>query len=295
MDIRGAYTALVTPFDASGKIDEARLGALVERQVAQGIDGLVPVGTTGESTALWPEEQTRVVAITAEAAAGRVPVFAGVGASGTAQTIQRAKDARAAGATGLLVVTPPYNKPTQAGMIAHFRAVAAAVDLPVMLYNNPGRSAVDFALESLAALVEVENLVAVKEASGNVLRTQAIVATYGERFAVLSGDDGLTLPVLAAGGLGVVSVTSNLVPGPVAEVTRRYLAGEHAAARALHHRLLPVHRAMFVETSPGPVKAAMAAFGLLAPELRLPLALPAPAVVEQARAALVAAAIEVAS
>lgn len=293
MDIRGAFTALVTPFTREGAIDEPRLRALVERQIQHGVDGLVPVGTTGESTALWPEEQRDLVRIVVEAAAGRVPVFAGVGASGTDQTIARAKDAKELGADGLLVVTPPYNKPTQRGLVAHFRAVAAATDLPVMLYNNPGRSAVDFSVDSLAELVEVDTIVAVKEASGNVLRAQEIVARFGERFAVLSGDDALALPVMAAGGVGVVSVTSNLFPAEVAEVTKLFLSGDQEDARAVHHRLLPVHRAMFVETSPGPVKAVMASHGLLGPILRLPLVMPSADVIARLEAVVAASGMEV--
>jgi 4-hydroxy-tetrahydrodipicolinate synthase len=273
MRFTGTYPALVTPF-RDGELDEEALRALVERLVEGGVDGLVPCGTTGESVTLSDAEQRRVIANVVEQARGRVPVVAGAGCASTRQTIERARSAREAGADGLLLVCPYYNRPTQAGLEAHYRAVLEAVPLPAMLYNIPSRTGVDLSVETLARLADVPALVAVKEATGNVLRTQEILARCGDRFDVLAGDDALTVPVLAAGGVGVVSVTANLLPREVSEVTRLHRAGRAEEARALHRRLLPVHRAMFVETNPGPIKAALADAGRLAPEVRLPLAWP---------------------
>ncbi len=272
----GALTALVTPF-RDGAVDVEALRALVEAQIAGGIDGLVPCGTTGESVTLSAAEHALVVRSVVEQAAGRVPVVAGAGSVSTAHAIELARASRAAGADGLLVVVPYYNKPTQAGLVAHYRALLREVPLPTILYNIPGRCGVDLGLDAMAQLAGVPEIVAVKEATGNVLRSQALVARFGERFSVLSGDDALTLPILAVGGAGVVSVTSNLLPRAVSDVIRLWRAGDVAGARALHLRLLPVHEVMFVESNPGPVKAALAQAGRLAPEVRLPLAWPAEA------------------
>ncbi len=273
VDFRGAYTALVTPL-RDGAVDEDRLRELVERQIAAGIDGLVPCGTTGESVTLTEDETRRVVRAVVEQARGRVPVVAGAGTNSTAKTIHLARVCREAGADGLLLVCPYYNKPTQAGLEAHFRAVLAEVPLPAMLYNIPGRCGVDLSAETLARLSDVQAIVAIKEATGNVLRAQAILARCGERYAVFSGDDALTVPMMASGAVGVVSVTSNLLPAQVAEVAAAMLRGDLAAARALHLKLLPVHEAMFVEANPGPIKGVMARAGLLAPEIRLPMVWP---------------------
>jgi len=270
----GAFTALVTPF-RDGAVDVEALRALVEAQIAGGIDGLIPCGTTGESVTLTATEHALVVRTVVAQAARRVPVVAGAGSVSTAHAIELAHASREAGADGLLVVVPYYNKPTQAGLVAHYRALARAVPMPTILYNIPGRCGVDLGLDAMAQLAEVPEIVAVKEATGNVLRSQALVARFGDRFSVLSGDDALTLPILAVGGAGVISVTANILPWAVSEVVRLWRRGDVAGARALHQRLLPVHEAMFVESNPGPVKSALAKAGRIAPEVRLPLAWPA--------------------
>lgn len=284
----GTLPALITPF-RDGRVDVDALRELVERCIAGGVNGLVPCGTTGESVTLSEAEHTLVVRTVVEQARKRVPVVAGAGTVSTAHTIRLAEIARDAGADGLLLVCPYYNRPTQAGLEAHFRAVAAAVPMPTLLYNIPGRTGVDLALETLERLADVPAIVGVKEATGNVLRSQQIIARLGDRFDVLSGDDALTLPVLSVGGCGVISVSANLLPSETSEVVRRWNAGDVAGARALHLRLAPVHESMFVEANPGPVKAALADAGKIAKEIRLPLVWPSEASIEKVRAALRAA------
>lgn len=281
--VDGVLPALVTPF-RGGKIDEPALRALVDRVIEGGVSGLVPCGTTGESVTLDDAEHARVVRIVVEQARGRVPVIAGAGTVSTKHSIHLAEQARAAGADGLLLVCPYYNRPTQAGLEAHFRAILAAVPLPTVLYNIPGRTGVDLAVETLERLGDVAPIVAIKEATGNVLRSQEILARCGDRFTVLSGDDALTLPVLSVGGRGVISVTANAFPREVCRVVERWVAGDAGGARAEHLRLAPVHQAMFLESNPGPVKAVLAAAGHLAPEVRLPLAWPTEATVARVRA-----------
>jgi 4-hydroxy-tetrahydrodipicolinate synthase len=276
LTLRGTYPALVTPF-RDGQVDEEALRALVEHVIEGGVEGLVPCGTTGESVTLSDVEHRRVIAITVEQAKKRVPVIAGVGTVSTAHTIHLAEQARAVGADGLLVVCPYYNRPTQAGLEAHFRAVLAAVPLPAVLYNIPGRTGVDLALETLERLADVPEIVAVKEATGNVLRSLQILARCGDRFAVLSGDDALTLPILSVGGAGVISVTANLLPDATSRVPRLFFEGKHDEARALHLRLNPVHEVLFIESNPGPVKAALVDKGLIPPGVRLPLVWPSEA------------------
>jgi 4-hydroxy-tetrahydrodipicolinate synthase len=284
----GTLPALVTPF-RDGKIDERALRELVDRCIAGGVDGLVPCGTTGESVTLSEHEHAEVVKIVVSQAKKRVPVVAGAGTVSTSHTIELAKIGKEAGADGLLLVCPYYNRPTQAGLEAHFRAVAKAVPLPSILYNIPGRTGVDLALDTLERLADVRSIVAMKEATGNVLRSQQILAKLGDRFDVLSGDDALTLPVLSVGGKGVISVTANLLPKETSDVVRLWNAGKIEEARKLHLRLAPVHESMFVEANPGPVKAAMADDGHVAKEIRLPLVWPEEASVAKVRAALRAA------
>jgi 4-hydroxy-tetrahydrodipicolinate synthase len=271
--LRGAATALVTPFGADGAVDEARLRALVERQIAGGVRVLVPCGTTGESATLTADEQRRVIALTCEAARGRARVLAGAGGNATAGAVERAQVARAAGADGVLVVAPYYNKPTQAGLTAHFRAVAAAVPgLPVVLYNVPGRTGSNIEAPTVLGLArEAENVVAVKEASGNLSQIMAILRERPQGFRVLSGDDALTLPLMVLGADGIVSVASNEVPDLMSRLADLAAASKWEDARALHNRLLPLMEANFLESNPGPVKAAMALQGLLEERLRLPL------------------------
>lgn len=271
--LRGCGTALVTPFTASGAVNETRFRALVERQIAAGVRLLVPCGTTGEGATLTPDEHTRLIALTVETARGRAKVLAGAGSNATATAIERARAARAAGADGLLVVAPYYNKPTQAGLTAHFRAVAQAVgDAPVVLYNVPGRTASNLAAPTTLALArEVENIVGVKEASGDFSQIMAVLRDRPAGFRVLSGDDATALPLIALGADGVVSVASNEAPDLMTALTEGALRGEWETARELHYRLLPLMEANFIESNPGPVKAAMALMGLLEEQFRLPL------------------------
>ena len=271
--LRGCGTALVSPFTADGTLDEARLRALVERQIAGGVKLLVPCGTTGEAATLTPEEQTRVLRATVETARGRARVLAGVGSNSTASTIERAKAARAAGVDGVLVVAPYYNKPTQEGLIAHFEAVAGAVaGLPVVLYNVPGRTSSNIQAPTALTLArEVDTIAGVKEASGDLAQIMAILRERPAGFMLLSGDDAMTLPLIALGADGIISVVANEVPDLMVRLTDGALQGSWEAARALHYRLLPLMDANFIESNPGPVKAAMALMGLLEEQLRLPL------------------------
>jgi len=271
--LRGCATALVTPFTKGGAVDEARMRALVERQIAGGVKLLVPCGTTGESATLSTEEQQRVIAITIAAAKGKARVIAGVGNNNTAVTIERAKAARVAGADAALVVGPYYNKPTQAGFQAHYAAIAAAIPgFPIVLYNVPGRTGSNISAATTLALArDVDNVVAVKEASGDLSQIMAILRGRPDNFKVLSGDDALTLAVIALGGDGIVSVASNEVPDLMSRMTDLALAGDWTAARALHYKLLPLMEGNFIESNPGPVKAAMAIMGLLEEQFRLPL------------------------
>lgn len=285
MRFEGAYTALVTPF-RNNAVDDKALRDLVEAQIAGGISGLVPCGTTGESVTLSDEEHARVIRIVVEQAKGRVPVIAGAGTVSTEHTITLCRAAKQAKADAVLLVCPYYNRPTQAGLVAHFRHVLHEVSIPAVLYNIPGRTGTDLSVDSLAALADVEEIVAMKEATGNVLRSTEIIAQCGDRFDVLSGDDVLTLPIMSVGGKGVISVTSNVFPAEVTAVTRAALAGDYATARRLHMALVPVHAAMFVESNPGPVKYAMSVRGQLAPEIRLPLVWPATASQQRMRSAL---------
>ena len=271
--LRGCGTALVTPFTATGAVDEKRFRALVERQIAAGVRLLVPCGTTGEAATLTAAEQERLIAVTVETARGRAKVVAGAGSNATAATIDRARAARAAGADALLLVAPYYNKPTQPGLAAHFRAVAHAVaDTPVVLYNVPGRTASNLAAPTTLALArEVENIVGVKEASGDLGQIMAILRDRPQGFRVLSGDDAVTLPLIALGADGIVSVVSNETPDLMANLTESALRGEWETARELHYRLLPLMDANFLESNPGPAKAALAAMGLVEEHVRLPL------------------------
>jgi 4-hydroxy-tetrahydrodipicolinate synthase len=271
--LRGCGTALVTPFTAAGAVDEKRFRALVERQIAAGVRLLVPCGTTGEAATLTASEHEQVIALTVETARGRAKVLAGAGSNATAATVDRARAARAAGADALLLVAPYYNKPTQPGLVAHFRAVAQAVgDTPIVLYNVPGRTASNLAAATTLALArEVENIVGVKEASGDLAQIMAILRDRPAGFRVLSGDDAVTLPLIALGADGIVSVVSNEAPDLMANLAESALRGEWEAARELHYRLLPLMEANFLESNPGPVKAALAAMGLLEEHFRLPL------------------------
>ncbi len=267
---QGSLVALVTPF-RDGKVDEPKLRELVEFHIANGTDVLVPCGTTGESPTLTHDEHKRVVEIVIEAARGRVPVVAGTGSNSTAEAIDLTAHAKKAGAAGALVVNPYYNKPTQEGLYRHFKAIAESVDIPILVYNIQGRTAVNVETETMTRLAKIPNIVGVKEASGSLDQMTQVILACGPDFTVLSGDDTLTLPLMAVGGRGVISVVANIVPRETADITHAALEGDWKRARELFHRLFPLCRAMFIETNPIPVKEAMAMMGMIAPEFRLPL------------------------
>jgi len=274
MRLEGTYTAIVTPFrDAPEQpVDWDALDALVDAQIAGGITGLVPCGTTGESPTLTPEEHGRVIERTIARAKGKAQVIAGTGSNSTREAIATSKHAEHAGADAVMIVVPYYNRPTQDGLAAHFIAVAKSVKVPVVVYNIPARTGSDLAPETLARIAEAApNVVATKEATGDVLRAQKIVQTMGSRMTVLSGDDALTLPMMSIGARGVISVTSNVLPGDVSRVTRLALEGKWDEARRAHLALLSVHEAMFVEANPSPAKAALAMRGVMTDVVRGPL------------------------
>lgn len=271
--MRGCATALVTPFKSDGAIDEERMRALVERQIKGGVHLLVPCGTTGESATMTEDEDARVIALTIEVARGRAKVIAGAGSNSTASAIEYSKHAQELGADAVLQVAPWYNKPTQEGLYAHFHAIATAVpDLPIMLYNVPGRTSSNISAETTLRLARAcGNIVAVKEASGNLSQMMEILRERPPGFAVLSGDDAVTLPLIALGAEGIVSVASNEIPDLMSRLANLALEGKWNEARELHYRLLPLMDVNFIESSPGPVKAAMAMMGLLEENFRLPL------------------------
>ena len=270
----GCGTAMVTPFCPDGSLDEATLRSLVQRQLDAGIDFLVPCGTTGESPTLSHEEHLRVVEITLELAKGRVPVLAGAGGYNTAEVISLAQELAAMGVDGILSVTPYYNKPTQEGLYQHYKALASAVSLPILLYSVQGRTGVNIEPATVKRLASVENIVGIKEASGNIAQMAAILNAVHSDFLVFSGDDAIALPLIALGGRGVVSVASNEIPAEMTLLTHLALQNDFPAARQLHRRYLPLMEVNFVESNPIPVKAAMAELGLLKPVWRLPLVAP---------------------
>jgi 4-hydroxy-tetrahydrodipicolinate synthase len=282
----GAMTALVTPM-RDGQVDARALEELVEAQIAAGIDALVPCGTTGESATLTAEEQAEVVRLVARAARRRVPVIAGAGSNSTVHAIALGRAAREAGADGILCITPYYNKPTPEGLYQHFRAVVEAVGLPTVVYNVPGRTGCDLGVDTLARLCELPAVVAIKEATGSLVRAQQILARLGDRLVVLSGEDAINYPLYAVGARGCISVVANVAPRLVAEAWDAHAAGDAARARALHFQSLPLAEALFVESNPIPAKAALALMGRIAPELRLPLVPMSAPAVAKLRAVLV--------
>ncbi|HPN08433.1 MAG TPA: 4-hydroxy-tetrahydrodipicolinate synthase [Syntrophales bacterium] len=282
---RGAITALVTPFK-NEKVDEAALRDLIEFQIANGIDGLVPCGTTGESPTLSHDEHDRVIEITIDAAKKRVPVIAGTGSNSTAEALRLTRHAYEAGADGALIACPYYNKPTQEGLYRHYQLIAKSVPLPIIPYNIPGRTGVNMSPELMARLAEIDNIVGVKEASGSLKQMNDVLDLCGPEFDVLSGDDGFTLPLMAIGGKGVISVASNIVPADMAAMVDAAEAGDFAAARALHAKMSPLFDVLFIEVNPIPVKAALALMGRIVCEYRLPLCPMAPANHEKLKAAL---------
>jgi 4-hydroxy-tetrahydrodipicolinate synthase len=270
----GTGTALVTPFRQDGALDERALHTLIKRQVDAGVDFLVPCGTTGESPTLTHEEHLRVVEIAVKLGKGRVPILAGAGGYNTMEVISRARELAKIGADGILSVTPYYNKPTQEGLYQHFRTIAEAVPLPIILYSVQGRTGVNIEPATVKRLAEVENIVGIKEASGNISQMAAILNSVPDDFIVLSGDDAITLPLMAIGGRGVISVVSNEIPAEIAHLTRLALRGDFAGAREIHRRYHSLMEINFVESNPIPVKAALAEMELLEPVWRLPLVPP---------------------
>lgn len=271
MKLKGCYVALVTPFKADGALDEAGLRANIDFLIANGVSGIVPCGTTGESATLSWDEHLRVVDIAIEQARGRVQVIAGAGSNSTRESIAAARHAKERGADAILCITPYYNKPTQEGLFQHYRAIATTVDVPIVLYNVPGRTGCNMAPSTVERLCEFPGIVAVKEASGNVNQISEIHARCGDRLSLLSGDDALTLAILAVGGTGVISVTGNIMPRMMSDMVGAWLEGDCRKALAIHEQLLDISNTLFIETSPIPVKTAMAAMGKAAGPLRLPL------------------------
>ena len=282
----GAFTALVTPF-RGGAVDLAAVESFTAWQVAEGIGGVVPCGTTGESPTVTAAEAREIIATVVRVVNKRVPVIAGTGTNATAETIARTKTAQELGADAAMVVMPYYNKPSQAGLLAHVRAVHDATSLPLVLYNVPTRGTADLTTETMVEIAKLcPRVIALKEATGNILRAQATIAALGDRLTVLCGDDALTVGMMACGARGVISVASNVVPAAVQAVVTAFLAGDVAESRRRHQALLGVYEAMFVETNPGPAKAALAWMGKIPAEIRLPMVWPAEASVAKTIAAL---------
>ena len=268
---RGSIVALITPF-RDGGVDESAYRALIDWQINEGTEALVPCGTTGESPTLDHAEHKRVVEVCIEAAAGRVPVIAGSGSNSTAEAIELTQHAKDAGAAAALVVTPYYNKPTQEGLFRHYQAIAESVDLPIIIYNIPPRSVIDMSVETMARLAKLPNIIGVKDATADLTRPIRTRLAAGPVFCQLSGEDGTAVPFLAAGGHGCISVTANVAPRLCAEMQRAWRRGDLATAMAMQDKLMPLHAALFCESNPGPVKYAASLLGRCAPETRLPLA-----------------------
>jgi 4-hydroxy-tetrahydrodipicolinate synthase len=272
----GCGTALVTPFTRTGSLDEAAVRRLAVRQVDAGIHFLVPVGTTGESPTLTSAERVRIVELLVDEVRGRVPILAGAGGYDTKEVIQAAAEMKAVGADGLLSVTPYYNKPTQEGLYQHYRALAESTTLPIILYNVPGRTGCNVEPSTVTRLATIANIVGIKEASGNMAQICEVCRSVPPEFIVLSGDDVMTVPMMAVGARGVISVASNQIPAEMSQMVEAADRGDFAAARAIHERIMPLMQINFIESSPGPVKSAMATMGLLEETYRLPLVPPRP-------------------
>ena len=281
----GALSALVTPF-RDGEIDERALRELIEWQIQSGVDGLVPCGSTGESATLTHSEHERVIKLTIEQARKRVPVVAGTGSNSTAEAIRLTAFAREAGADAALLLSPYYNKPTQEGIFKHYKMIAAAVDLPLVVYNIPGRTASNILPETFARMCEIRSVVGVKEASGSMDQASDIRRLCGDRLTILSGDDALTLPLIALGAKGVIAVITNVMPRETHDLAAAALAGDFAKARELHYKMLPLMRALFVETNPIPIKQACAFMGKCTPEVRMPLTQMSPAPAEKLKSVM---------
>lgn len=281
----GSMVAIVTPFK-NGKVDEKALRALIEFQIAGGTQGIVPCGTTGESATLSHAEHDEVIGITVDACKGRVKVLAGTGSNSTWEAIELTRHAEKAGADGALLITPYYNKPSQEGLYLHFSTLAGETDLPIILYNVPGRTSVNMLPPTVQRLSEIDNIVGIKEASGSLQQISEIIALCGKDFSVISGDDPLLWPILAIGGKGVISVTANVLPDKVSELCRAADAGDADKARALHYELIEINDVMFIETNPVPAKTALALMGKIDDELRSPLAPLTPGSLEKLKVVL---------
>ncbi len=282
----GSIVALITPF-RNGKVDEKKIKEIIEFQIKNGTSGIVPCGTTGESATLSTAEHERVIEITVEKVNKRVPVIAGTGSNSTEEAINLTKHAQACGANASLQVAPYYNRPTQKGLYEHFKAIAEAVDIPIVLYNIASRTGVNIEPETIAKLAnDYKNIVGVKEASGNLEQMSRIKALCPDNFDLISGDDGLTLPVLSLGGTGIISVVANIVPRDVVNLVKEFQKGNVAKARSLHYKLLPLIKAIFIETNPIPIKTAMGLLGICEPDLRLPMTAMLPENAEKLRKAL---------
>ena len=282
---KGSMVAIVTPF-RNGKLDEKALGDLIEFHIKNGTDVIVPCGTTGESATLSHEEQHRVVELTIKTVNKRVPVIAGAGSNSTDESLELTKFAKKAGADGVLLITPYYNKPTQEGLFRHFKKIADSVDIPIILYNVPGRTGVNMLPATVARLREVKNIVGLKEATGDMKQVSEIIRLCGRDFDVISGDDFTTLPLLCLGGVGGISVTANVAPADCAGMVDAFFAGKMQEALTFHYKLEPLHNAMFIETNPIPAKTSLALMGKIAEEFRLPLCPMADANKEKLRKAL---------
>jgi 4-hydroxy-tetrahydrodipicolinate synthase len=274
MQFTGCGTALVTPFQPDFSLDEAALRKLLQRQIHGGVDFLVPCGTTGENPSLTRREHLRVVEITLQEAAGKIPILAGAGGYNTQEVIELARELESLGVNGLLSVTPYYNKPTQEGLYQHYRAIARSTRLPIVLYNVPARCGTNLEPSTVTRLAEIDNIVGIKEASGNISQMAALANAVPDDFAILSGDDAIALPLFALGGRGVISVAANEIPAEIAQLCRHGLRGEFGEARAIHRKYLPLMEINFIESNPIPVKAALALMGLLEPVWRLPMVAP---------------------
>ncbi len=286
---KGSLVALITPMTADGALDEDAFARFVEWQIQEGTKGIIPVGTTGESPTLSHDEHKRVVEIAVKVSAGRIPVMAGAGSNSTAEAVDLTRHAKLAGADAALVVTPYYNKPTQEGLFLHYMAIADAVDLPVFIYNIPGRSVVDMSVETMARLAKHRNIIGVKDATANLTRPLHTTAACGHDFIQLSGEDHTALAFLAAGGHGCISVTANIAPRLCSQMHAAWHHGHISEAMAIQQRLVPLHDAMFCETSPGPVKYAASLLGLTADHCRLPLAPVAESTKIRVKAAMISA------
>ena len=282
---KGSFVAIVTPFK-NGIFDEKAYGELIEWHITQGTHGIVPCGTTGEASTLDFDEHYRVIEVAVKAAKKRIPVIAGTGANSTDEAVLITQKAEKLGADAALVVTPYYNKPTQEGLFLHFKAVAEAVDIPIVLYNVPGRTAVNLLPATVAKLLEFKNIVGIKEATGDMRQASDLIRLCGDRLVIISGDDFTTFPMLALGGKGVISVTANIAPKDSADMYNAWERGDIAKARQLHYKLEPLNAAMFIETNPIPVKSALALMGKIGEEFRLPLCTMSPANKEKLREVL---------